>query len=96
MLGGGIHALDLEASIKGRAYVGDFEREGAKASSELLAPLPNFRGQVFYDFGHNLGLAASTGWLSVSYDDSFVYVERLNTLAGDESSRSFLCSGYTA
>ncbi len=76
LLGGGIHAVDLEASIKGRANIGDLEREGARASSELLAPLPNFRAQAFYSLNENFGLGIAVGWLSADYDDydgSFVY-----------------------
>lgn len=95
LLGGGIHAVDLEASIKGRANVGDLERESAKASSELLAPLPNFRVQAFYSLNEHFGLGVAAGWLSANYDDydgSFVYVHpRLGYSFGD---RWALTVGY--
>lgn len=76
-VGGGIHAIDLEASISGRAFVGDLERESSKGSSELLAPLPNFRAQVFHSFGERWGASVSLGWLSANYEDydgSFAYI----------------------
>lgn len=77
MIGGGIHAIDLEASIKGRAFVGEFEREAATGTSDLLAPLPNFRAQAYYKFSENWGAALYAGWLSADYDDydgGFTYI----------------------
>ena len=77
MLGGGIHAIDFEASMKGRAFIDNFERESATASSDLLAPLPNLRAQMFYAFNERWALGMSMGWLSANYDDydgSFGYV----------------------
>ena len=76
-LGGGIHAIDLEASLSGRAFVDDFERKRATGSSDILAPLPNFRAQAFYSLGNDFGAAVSMGWLSANYEDydgSFLYV----------------------
>ena len=77
LLGGGIHAIDLEASLTGRAFVADLERERTTGSSEILAPLPNLRLQAFHAFNSKLGVGISMGWLSANYDDydgSFVYV----------------------
>ena len=76
LVGGGLHAFDLDTSIEGRAFVGDRFRERASASSELLAPLPNLRAQVFYSLGGRWGLGGALGWLSANYDDydgSFFY-----------------------
>lgn len=76
-IGGGIHAIDLEASISGRAFVGDQERQNTTGSSELLAPLPNFRAQVFHSMGNRWGLSVAMGWLSANYEDydgSFAYI----------------------
>ena len=77
MLGGGFHILDLEASIKGRAFVGNIERESAKGSSEVLAPLPNLRAQGFYALDDKWGLAVNLGWLSANidnYEGGFAYL----------------------
>ena len=76
-VGGGIHAIDLEASISGRAFVADVERERATGSSEILAPLPNIRAQGFYAFSDKWGAAVAMGWLSANYeeyDGSFAYL----------------------
>lgn len=76
-LGGGIHAIDLDASIKGAVFVADRERERAKGSSEILAPLPNFRAQGFYALNDKWGAALALGWLSANYEDydgSFSYI----------------------
>ncbi len=77
LLGGGIHAIDLDASIKALAFVGNQEREVSAANSELLAPLPNLRAQAFYSFGNGWGAGVAMGWLSANvddYDGSFVYL----------------------
>lgn len=76
-IGGGIHAIDLEASISGRAFVGDLERQRSTGSSEILAPLPNLRAQGFYSFNKRWGASLSMGWLSANYDDydgGFLYI----------------------
>ncbi|MEH6608096.1 MAG: outer membrane beta-barrel protein [Halioglobus sp.] len=78
MLGGGFHVLDLDTSIKGRAFVGNIERESAKGSSEILAPLPNVRAQGFYALTDKWGMSINLGWLSANVDDyeggfSYVY-----------------------
>ena len=77
MLGGGLHAFDLEAAISGRAFIGGSERESATGSSDLLAPLPNLRAQATYQFKENWGAYIAAGWLSASYDEydgSFAYI----------------------
>ncbi|MEH6587478.1 MAG: outer membrane beta-barrel protein [Halioglobus sp.] len=76
-LGGGIHAIDLDASITGGAFVADKEAKRAKGSSEILAPLPNLRAQAFYALSDKWGLAVAMGWLSANYEDydgSFTYI----------------------
>ncbi|RLQ20875.1 hypothetical protein DWB85_15015 [Seongchinamella sediminis] len=77
LLGGGIHAIDLETSITGRAFVGNIEREASTGSSELLAPLPNLRAQAYYKLNDHWGLALYAGWLSANYGDydgGFTYI----------------------
>ncbi|MEP4149193.1 MAG: outer membrane beta-barrel protein [Halioglobus sp.] len=76
-LGGGIHAIDLEASIQGGAFIADRERKRTKGSSEILAPLPNFRAQGFYGINDRWALGVAMGWLSANYEDydgSFAYI----------------------
>ncbi|TGD73408.1 hypothetical protein E4634_10260 [Mangrovimicrobium sediminis] len=75
-IGGGIHALDIDVAIRGRAFVGGADAEVATAANDLLAPLPNLRAQAFYDLGRDWGVLLSAGWLSASYQDydgSFTY-----------------------
>lgn len=76
LLGGGIHAIDLDVSITGKAFVDKLEKKRATGGSEILAPLPNLRAQGFYKLGENWGVGFAAGWLSAnydSYDGSFVY-----------------------
>jgi opacity protein-like surface antigen len=70
LVGGGLHAFDLTAEIKGEAFVGDdINVEGSSASDDLLAPLPNIRGQFFYSFSDRWAAMATLGWLSANVDD---------------------------
>ncbi len=77
LVGGGVHAIDFDVSMSGAAFIGDQERQSARGSSELLAPLPNFRVQGFYAINQNWGAAVALGWLSADYDGydgSFSYL----------------------
>ncbi len=76
LLGGGLHAFDLDTSIEGRAFVGDLNGASGASSSELLAPLPNLRAQAFFTFSDRWSGSLSLGWLSANYGDydgSFIY-----------------------
>lgn len=87
MLGGGLHAFDLEASIKARAFIDDDSRRAEAATSDLLAPLPNLRMQAFWRISDNWRASITTGWLSANYDEydgSFAYLHpRIGYLFGD-------------
>ena len=75
-LGGGIHALDLSASIRADLSVGDFAGSESFAGTTLLAPVPNFRAAATWMLGERVGLRFVGGWLSANIDDyegSFVY-----------------------
>lgn len=88
MLGGGIHAIDLGVSIESRAFIGDLERESAKGTSEILAPLPNLRVQGYHEFNDNWGVGLSAGWLSANYGDydgGFLYIHPRVYYAFNES-----------
>lgn len=95
LVGGGIHAIDLDVAIAGRAFVGEVERERASGSTELLAPLPNFRAQAFYALNDRWGFGLAAGWLSANYDNydgSFAYIHpRVNFGLSD---RWALTAGY--
>lgn len=49
-LGGGVHAFDFEVDITGTVLAGSNKGEKSFAASDLLAPLPNLRAQLFYAF----------------------------------------------
>ncbi len=87
MLGGGLHAFDLEASIRAKAFIDDETRRGEAASSDLLAPLPNLRFQAFYKITESWRASLVAGWLSANYDDydgGFAYLHpRIGYLFGD-------------
>jgi len=76
-LGGGVHVSDLSADLKVKVFVEDKERIGASSGNSLLAPLPNLRMQGMYAFSSRWAVSATTGWLSLNYQDyegSFAYI----------------------
>ena len=76
LVGGGIHAFDLDVSLKARAFIDDDSRRAEAAGSELLAPLPNLRMQAYYKLPGNWAAGVALGWLSANYEDyegSFMY-----------------------
>ena len=68
-VGGGVHALDLGATIRGDATINDNETEFEVANESLLAPVPNVRGVATWAFTERFGLALKAGWLSADVDD---------------------------
>jgi hypothetical protein len=68
-LGGGIHAFDFEVDITGTALAGRNKGEKSFAASDLLAPLPNLRAQVFYAFSPRWAVLGAFGWLSADIDE---------------------------
>lgn len=76
MLGGGLHALDLSANIRGDVRLGDQMFESQTAATSLLAPVPNFRGSATWTPSERWAFTLVTGWLSANVDDysgDFVY-----------------------
>lgn len=95
LLGGGIHALDLDASIKARAFVEDGGISREAATSDLLAPLPNLRLQIYYQLAERWAMGLSAGWLSANYEDydgDFAYVHP--RVAYSFGNRWFITAGY--
>lgn len=77
MVGGGLHMIDLEASLSSSISINENERRRETGSSDILAPLPNLRLQAFYAIDDRWGVAANMGWLSAKvddYDGSFAYL----------------------
>jgi hypothetical protein len=77
MAGGGVHALDLSAEIRGQVRINETEGEFREAGSTLLAPVPNFRLMSLWSVSDNITLRLNAGWLSATvddYDGSFAYV----------------------
>lgn len=76
MVGGGIHALDLGASITGAASINGEAARDTRSGSTLLAPVPNLRFSGVWEPAERIVLAATFGWLSANIDDyegDFVY-----------------------
>ncbi|GEM_PF-1113213 len=68
-LGGGIHALDLGANIRGEVRLNENEAGFQAANESLLAPVPNLRGVASWAITDKLGLRLTAGWLSANVDD---------------------------
>lgn len=68
MIGGGIHALDMGASLQARAFVNNGDASLDRANATLLAPVPNLRFSYLYATPH-WGLTMIGGWLSANVDD---------------------------
>jgi hypothetical protein len=76
MLGGGVHALDLDVSIGGQVQVNDTSGEFRQSGSTLLAPVPNLRGTVDWAISDRIEVTFIGGWLSANVDDyegAFLY-----------------------
>jgi len=73
VVGFGIHAFDIETVIEGRLEIDgggdDNIVEGARASADFLAPLPNLRAGVTYMLTPQWELNAGIGWLSLEIDN---------------------------
>ncbi len=75
MVGGGIHALDLGASLQVQTFLNEEEASLDRAGATLLAPVPNLRFSYLYSTGR-WGLTMNGGWLSANIDEysgDFVY-----------------------
>jgi hypothetical protein len=76
LVGGGVHALNVETSLVASLITGGVSRSESTSSDTLLAPVPNFRVQGNYAFDERLGVDLTAGWLSASvdeYDGDFLY-----------------------
>lgn len=69
MVGGGIHALDLGATIGGSVRINEFESEFRQSGTSLLAPVPNLRFAGEWEVAERLTLSFISGWLSANVDD---------------------------
>jgi hypothetical protein len=73
MVGGGIHAFDIESTISGVAFISDGNdniiEQHTKASADVLAPLPNLRLGAVYMINPRWAVSSSVGWLSLEIDD---------------------------
>ena len=76
MLGGGVHALDLGASIAGQVSIDDTSSEFRRASATVLAPVPNLRLTALWALTDRWALRLNSGWLSANideYEGGFLY-----------------------
>jgi len=76
MVGGGLHALDLGASITAEASIDGEAARATRSGTTLLAPVPNLRFSGVWEPAERIVLAATFGWLSANIDDysgDFVY-----------------------
>ncbi|MEE4108025.1 MAG: hypothetical protein V2I24_01675 [Halieaceae bacterium] len=76
MIGGGIHALDLSASIAGAVSIDEERREFRQAGTTVLAPVPNLRMAGTWVLSERFALHGVGGWLSANVDEfsgDFVY-----------------------
>jgi len=68
-LGIGVHVADISASLSGAGLIGDTPVPFAKASTDALAPLPNFRLYGAYAFNPQLAVTGGLGYFSLTYDE---------------------------
>jgi hypothetical protein len=68
-VGFGLHAFDIDSSIGAVVQVDGLQKQGAQASAEVLAPLPNIRAFGTYMINPKWEVSATGGWLSFSYED---------------------------
>lgn len=95
MAGGGIHALDLSASIAGQVRINELESEFRQSGTTLLAPVPNLRAMALWKPAERWSLRLNGGWLSATvddYDGAFVYAHL--RAAYDLTDRLAIAAGY--
>jgi hypothetical protein len=85
IVGAGLHSFDIETSISGLAIITDgnsnLVEETTRASTDVLAPLPNLRIGLVHLFTPKWEVGASGGWLSLEIDNidgQYTYLD-LNT-----------------
>ncbi|WOJ92671.1 outer membrane beta-barrel protein [Congregibacter variabilis] len=69
MLGGGVHAFDLGVGFSGSVRINDQSSEVRRASSTLLAPVPNLRAAATWSLTDSFGFSLVAGWLSADVDE---------------------------
>jgi hypothetical protein len=75
-LGGGVHALDLGATISARVSIDEQSEEFRQTGNTLLAPVPNLRAAGTWVLSERFALHGVAGWLSANVDEfsgDFVY-----------------------
>jgi hypothetical protein len=75
-VGGGLHALDLGASISAEVRLDDESVRGSASGATLLAPVPNLRASAIWAVSERFTLHAVAGWLSANIDEysgDFIY-----------------------
>lgn len=76
-VGGGLHALDTDASIRAVGAIDDdIVFDTTTASASTVAPLPNIRASALWAFNERLAVMATGGWLSMNiedYEGGFIY-----------------------
>lgn len=95
LIGGGIHALELSASLAGVVAVGDQGETFSGATDTLLAPVPNVRAQGSFALTERIGADLTLGWMSVGIDDyegDFTYLHA--RLRARLTRRASLSVGY--
>jgi hypothetical protein len=82
-IGVGLHAMDINLSLSGRAdvYANDavLADEATTESETLLAPLPNIMIYGAYAFNKQWAVNARIGWLSMNYNEYSGDLLRANT-----------------
>lgn len=88
LVGAGIHALDMAASLRGTLTVDDQQAQTSQSGTTLLAPVPNLRFAATWLATDRIVLTATAGWLSANVDDyegSFVYAHLRGVFAVTEN-----------
>lgn len=67
-IGIGVHAVDLDTTLTGHVTAGDLSSEVIREEFDVLAPLPNILGYLYWKFADRWRLTARYGWFGLSYD----------------------------
>lgn len=68
-LGFGLHAFDIETTLKASARVEGIIEEVRRNNATVLAPLPNLRTYGTWAITPKWEINADLGWLSITYDN---------------------------
>ena len=68
-LGLGVHGINFDMKMSGKAFIGSVERSTGDAQEDFIAPIPNIWAHGAYAFTDRILIRYGAGWISAGYDE---------------------------